>query len=547
MLDLPSALPTDSSFFVHILNTAHMGIATLQPIKDENQVIIDFTVTYVNDSARNILGYVCNRDMEEADSFTVLFPNARKTGFLDIMIHVFQTGKTYTNPELAYRRSGRTSWYDIQVSRYEQTLAAMIIDVSGRKQAQLAYGRQVEFLDGLLTSSTSGIIAYDAVRAPHSDPNLPLSQAYEQGHIQDFSAVFFNEAFPHIVNEPAEQIRARLLSERISPATFSELMPYFAELMKSGRSLKHERYFPHLGKWLAVSGTGLPNGFSLILDDISARKEAESVQQYQAQELQSLNQELLRSNENLLEFSYVASHDLQEPLRKIRQFGSILEETHGEHLGEQGLGLLSRMQSAADRMSTLIRDLLDYSRLSRQSSITHNLDLNELLGGVLTALELEIADKKAVVTVEPLGRLSGNATQLAQAFQNLVSNALKFAKPGQPPYITIRSQTVGVHELPEEFLPSASEVSYCSIQVSDNGIGFEPAQAERIFGAFQRLHSKSAYPGTGIGLAIVKKVVENHCGFITAHSKPGDGASFMLYLPTVQREPIATGPLPISS
>lgn len=532
MIELPRSLPTDSTFFAHILNTAHMGIATLLPVVDEHQQVVDFTVTYVNESARTILGYVCNREMDQSISFTELFPNAKNSGFFGRLVNTFHTGKVYADPELAHRRNGETRWYDIQISRYEHMLATMIIDVTARKQAQLAYGRQVEFLDGLLTTSSSGIIVYDAVRAPATNPALSLKEACEAGCIQDLKAVFFNEAFVQIVNEPAEQIRNLRLSERLAPTAFAELMPYFIDLMKSGRSLKHERFFAHLDKWLAVSGTGLPNGFALILDDISARKEAEAIQRYQAQELQALNQELLRSNENLMEFSYVASHDLQEPLRKIRQFGSMLDEQYGELLGDSGSGLLNRMQSAADRMSALIRDLLDYSRLSRQPDTANQLDLNELVGGVLTALELEIADKKAEIRVEPLGKIAGNATQLSQAFQNLLTNALKFAKPGQAPSIIIYSKPVSLSELPADFEPPSHHTTFCALHVTDKGIGFDQDQADRIFGAFQRLHNKSAYPGTGIGLAIVKKVVENHGGCITAHSQPGEGATFIIYLPT---------------
>jgi signal transduction histidine kinase len=536
MIELPSTLPTESAFFTHVLNTAHMGIATLQPVVDSEQQVVDFTVTYVNESAHTILGNACNHDLRHPVSFTELFPQSKSSGFHDSLTNVFRTGRIYANPELIYTRQGKTSWYDIHISRYEHTLAVMIIDVTERKQAQLAYQRQVEFLDGLLTTSSSGIIVYDAIRTPSSNPRLPLKQACEDGEIQDLQAVFFNAAFEQIVSEPAEKIRNRSLLERVGQSTYSELIPYFTELMKSGTSLKHERYFPHLGKWLAVSGTGLPNGFALILDDVTARKEAESVQHYQAQELHTLNQELLRSNENLMEFSYVASHDLQEPLRKIRQFGSMMEDRYGEVLGEEGTGLLHRMQSAADRMSALIRDLLDYSRLSRQHNVSDQLDLNELVSGVMTALELEIAEKKAIVTIGPLGKIIGNSTQLAQAFQNLLTNALKFAKPGQPPLISISSKSVDLSQLPYGFQPTNNQHQFCALEVVDKGIGFDQTQADRIFGAFQRLHTKSTYPGTGIGLAIVKKVVENHGGCITAQSQPGQGASFIIYLPTTDNE-----------
>lgn len=241
--------------------------------------------------------------------------------------------------------------------------------------------------------------------------------------------------------------------------------------------------------------------------------------------------ELQRSNESLSMFASMASHDLQEPLRKIQQFGDLLLGQHGTQLGESGCDLVTRMQAASVRMSALIRDLLDYARLSRQAQPFQPVDLNPLVEGVLGALEMVVVETGALIEVGPLATLPGDATQLAQLFQNLISNAIKFAKPGQMPQIRLRSEPRSRQQLPEGFRSWAADQQYCLILVSDEGIGFAPSQAERIFGAFQRLHGKSQYPGTGIGLAIVKKVVEQHKGFIEAESSPGQGATFLVYLP----------------
>jgi signal transduction histidine kinase len=151
---------------------------------------------------------------------------------------------------------------------------------------------------------------------------------------------------------------------------------------------------------------------------------------------------------------------------------------------------------------------------------------------VLTALELTVGEKGALIEVDHLGTLIGDATQLAQLFQNLLINALKFSKSHVPPHIRVSSQMVNVAHLPERFQPPGSQESFCAIWVTDNGIGFDPEQAERIFGTFQRLHGKSQYPGIGIGLAIAKKVVANHGGYIMAESQVGQGATFTIYLPT---------------
>lgn len=241
--------------------------------------------------------------------------------------------------------------------------------------------------------------------------------------------------------------------------------------------------------------------------------------------------ELKHTNQNLQEFAYIASHDLQEPLRKIISFGSILKNTYAPLLGDAGTNLIDRMESASLRMSTLINDLLAYSRLTTQTQPLQPQDLGRLVRVVVDDLDMMIRDKEAVVEIDQLVTLPGDETQLAQLFHNLLTNALKFTKHNVRPQIRISSETIDRTALPTGSKQSQSHQTYALIRVEDNGIGFDPAQGERIFGTFQRLHGKGQYPGTGIGLAIVKKVVENHAGHILAAGRPGEGATFSIYLP----------------
>lgn len=250
------------------------------------------------------------------------------------------------------------------------------------------------------------------------------------------------------------------------------------------------------------------------------------------QALQEKNQELVHRNAELAAFSYVASHDLQEPLRKIQAFGDRLKTTYAPNLDEEGADIVERMVLAARRMSMLIRDLLDYSRLTLRPDSRCPQSLTELIGVVLNELEIGIQESGALIQVGELDTIPGDASQLMQLFQNLLSNAIKFIKPGITPHIRVESRRVSNAELPEAFLPIATQAEYCLIEVIDNGIGFDAHQAERIFGTFQRLHGHGKYPGTGIGLAIAKKIVENHRGYIMAKSQPGRGATFSVYLPT---------------
>ena len=246
--------------------------------------------------------------------------------------------------------------------------------------------------------------------------------------------------------------------------------------------------------------------------------------------LQLANFDLQRSNENLERFAYVASHDLQEPLRKIRSFGDILQSTYGSQLGE-GVDFLNRMQTAADRMSVLIRDLLTFSRIRTQRETFAPVNLNKVIRGVLGDLELAIQEAGARVELDELPTVSGDAPQLRQLFQNLIANALKFHHPDLPPRICLSSQLLSATDLPKTIQPNSSASQFYAISVADNGIGFDEKYTDRIFQVFQRLHGRSRYSGTGIGLAIVQKVADNHNGAIAVASQPGQGATFTVYLP----------------
>lgn len=255
-------------------------------------------------------------------------------------------------------------------------------------------------------------------------------------------------------------------------------------------------------------------------------------------ELRQANLDLQRSNDNLQTFAYIASHDLQEPLRKIQQFGDLLGSRLTDSVGVEERTYLERMQQSASRMSTLIRDLLSYSRLGTQRSTAGPVRLNELMQDELDILELLIVQTRAQIVVDPLPVVLGEASQLSQLFQNLLTNALKFHRPNLAPDIHISSQVVAAQQLPESQGLSQQVQFYHRIAVSDKGIGFDEKYLDRIFGVFQRLHSRGEYGGTGIGLAICARVVNNHGGVLTAQSQPGQGATFLVYLPLLDTEPI---------
>lgn len=243
-------------------------------------------------------------------------------------------------------------------------------------------------------------------------------------------------------------------------------------------------------------------------------------------------QELARSNAELQQFASVASHDLQEPLRKIQAFGNRLKAICGEQLTAQGQDYLERMQSAAQRMQALIDDLLTLSRITTRGQPFVIVDLNLIVQEVLSDLELQIQQSNGDVEVGEMPTIEADAVQMRQLLQNLIGNALKFHRPEQPPTVKIYSQLLNQEQQPTD---SQENATACRIFVADNGIGFDEKYLDRIFNVFQRLHSRSEYEGTGMGLAICRKIAERHGGSITANSKLGQGSKFIITIPIKQR------------
>lgn len=270
-------------------------------------------------------------------------------------------------------------------------------------------------------------------------------------------------------------------------------------------------------------------GFSKVTRDLTERKATEEALKTTATELAEKNQELESMNQELASFAYVSSHDLQEPLRKIQTFASRIVETERENLSPKGKDYFIRMQNAALRMQTLIEDLLAYSRTNTSDKTFEPIDLNKLLAEVKTELRETIDEKKAIIESERLPSLHAIRFQFNQLLTNLLSNALKFSKADQRPHIRITTQVVPGAKIKHH--AAHPRKNYHHLSVIDNGIGFEPEHSQKIFEVFQRLHGRSEYSGTGIGLAICKKIAENHGGFITAESEPDKGATFHLYIP----------------
>jgi PAS domain S-box-containing protein len=305
-----------------------------------------------------------------------------------------------------------------------------------------------------------------------------------------------------------------------------EFCPH-TQTLRDGKEHVVEVHEERLGGDFLVSVTplfdeqGVMIGTVHVARDITDRKRMEVELRRSRDELETKVQErtaeLQRSNQALLDFAFIASHDLQEPLRKVMSFGNLLRQRYTDSLGQIGNDYLNRMLNGTQRMQSLLKGLLQYSRVTTSPGPFRDVDLYKIVREVLSDLEIKIKTTGGEVKVRELPTIKADSTQMRHLFQNLVGNALKFHKEGEKPVIEIWS---------------AATDEGLQIIIEDNGIGFEEQHVERIFAPFQRLHGKSSqYEGTGMGLAICKKIVERHGGSITAKSTPGEGACFIVFLP----------------
>ncbi|HEX7976902.1 MAG TPA: ATP-binding protein, partial [Anaerolineales bacterium] len=267
--------------------------------------------------------------------------------------------------------------------------------------------------------------------------------------------------------------------------------------------------------------SGRPLFWQGVWSDITLAKQAQA-------NLQNYSTALELSNRDLQDFAYVASHDLQEPLRKIQAFGERLDQRYQAQLGAEGQEYLQRMRSSASRMQTLINDLLAYSRVATQARPFEPVDLNQVAADVTVDLEERIRSTGGRVELGELPVIQADPLQMRQLFQNLIGNALKYRRPEAAPLVRVQAQPIADGP--------ASPGEWVQIRVEDNGIGFDEKYLDRIFKPFQRLHSRGDYEGSGIGLAICTRIVERHHGQLTARSAPGQGATFIVTLPVKQKQ-----------
>jgi len=491
-----------------ILNNSLDGWYTLDAVLDEKQEVTDFIFTRVNKQFLRLSGL--SEEQVIGKTLLALFPATNAIGTFERYKEVYLTGISKRG-QSHYTAGNFDAWYDSVVAKLgERSLLVTFADVTELNVKARELERKNYILDNVFTHSSNGISFGRVIRN-------------EEGRIVDGKPIMANAAAMHLVGIP-EELYFSKTSVELEPNIVNT--PYFQKIihtMDTGEPSLVEYQLESTGRWIEISLSRMDRDHLIIIfTDVTEIKEIEL-------QKERLIEELKRANVALKYFTRAASHDLKEPLRKVHFFTEELHQVLEGKMNEGEKKLMEKVRGANRRMMLLVEDLLSYADISYGTHELKEVELNEVVEDVLSDLELVIQQKGTTIEIEKLPVVKGYGRQLGQLFQNLISNALNYSKPDEQSVITITAKEINKEDVPAHFIPGSEH--YYLLQVKDNGIGFNQKHAEKIFDAFTRLHSKEKYSGTGIGLSIVKKVAENHRGFVYAESEEGKGATFSVLLP----------------
>ncbi len=494
----------------------------------------NLTITMANDAMVRLWGKdnsVVGKPLAEA------LPELQGQPFLDLLDKVYTTGVVYHTPEqranLVVDGALQSFYFNFTYKplfdSYGKVYAIlnMAVDITEQVTAREAERNIEERLHTAVELAELGTWSLD----PQTGITT-LSERMQQWFGIDEDTPSLEQDISSV--HPKDQNRVRLSIERaLQPDSHGE---YDEEYTVINRKTGEERVLHAKGK-VVFDEEGRPVRMTGKAQDVTlqlaTQRELEKLVDRQTQELQTAMADLERVNANLEQYAYVASHDLQEPLRKIRMFTDILQSKSSEELSQESKSYLDRISAAAGRMSTLVKEILAFSKLRRKEEDFVDTDLNKIIEDIRGDFEMAIAEKHIEFVADRLPNVVGIPVQMNQLFYNLVGNAVKFSHFTPGSYIHITCKTLTPQEVLHYPQLNASW-PYCEIIVRDNGIGFDPVFAEQIFIMFRRLNTREAYPGTGIGLALCKKIMLNHSGDIFAHGIEGEGASFHILLPTAR-------------
>lgn len=492
-----------------VLDSSLNGIMAFRSIRSEAGEIVDFEwiisnaigAAVINSTEKNLVG----------KKLLEVMPEQMHNGFFEIYREVVETGKTAQFENL-FQTLANDNWFLVTAVKLDDGFVITFSDITSQRLHLIQQEEREFLLREAEDIANMGSWSYDFKnrRMVWSDG---LFKIYKQSKSQ------FNpqwESFMEFIyEEDKPEIREKL--NRVLSLKDNFKLNFQALV---GDQLK---YFTMRGR-PRVDVAGNFSGFFGTVEDVTEER-------INALRLKQQADDLKRSNEDLEQFAYVASHDLQEPLRKIRAFGDRLKSRYINQLDKTGTDYIIRMQKAAVRMQNLIEDLLSFSRVSQRTSVFEEVNLNRVVKECLEDLEIQIEQSKATIEVSLLPVVQGDENQVKRLFQNLLSNAIKFHHPDRHPVIQMTVAKVNGESAEKECNTSLRRSLYHRIVVKDNGIGFDQKFAEKIFSIFHRLHGVTEYEGTGIGLAICRKIATNHEGYIIAKSMEQVGAEFILFLP----------------
>ncbi len=506
--DLKQSEERYRSLFNNMLN----GFARHKVIFDSHDRAVDFIYLDVNDTFEKITGL--KKSCLIGRKVTEVIPGIKNDSadWIGRYGRVSITGKSerFENFSESLQR-----WYSIHVFSTEKGYFTTIFeDITEKKLADQAMIEEQDRLETSVEQRNRELSRANELLTAIID-NMPVMLCLfdSEGHVQ-----LINKEFKNLTGWGFEDTEnsAILKSGKGEKESYRHIISYIKEIPPGWNDFFLKK---REGEDLATSWASalLSDGSIIAIGiDLTDRNKMEM-------KLLNYTEQLEISNRDLEEFAYIASHDLQEPLRKIRTFGDLLSSRSCDALNETGRDYIERMQNASLRMQNLIDSLLTYSRISTREKDIIMVDLNKAVSSALSNLDLRIEEKKAKIEFDNLPEIEADRIQMVQLFQNLIGNSLKFNRENLPPVIRIYADRSSENNL--------ANIPLWHINIEDNGLGFEEKYVDQIFGPFQRLHGRGAYEGVGMGLAICKKIVARHKGRLTATSIPGKGTTFTVTLP----------------
>ena len=490
-----------------VLDNSLSGIMAFRAIRGADGRIEDFEWTLANAVSEKMLAL--ERNTLVGKRMLKTYPKTRDEESWAIYNNVVETGQPAQFEK--FQPAANNSWLHVTAVKFEDGFVVTVTDITRQKSQRILLEER-----GLLLNEAEHLAKMGSWRWTERNDELIWSDGLYSmlGKKRDAYRPTWQSFLENVCAED------RLLVE-----------DFVREVKVSRKRLEIEYRIEEQGALRYLSLAAQPTSSAWDANDVLGALIDITDRKLYENRLEKYTEELQRSNEDLEQFAYVASHDLQEPLRKIRAFGDRLGAKYASKLEGQGVDYIQRMQSAAARMQTLIEDLLSFSRVSRVVAMPEVLDMSRVLREVIDDLDAQVRREEAAVRIGIVPPILGDRAQIKRLFQNIISNGIKFHKPDEKPVVEIRGHKEKSTLLNARYDLSLTDPEYVIVTVKDNGIGFDEKYTEKIFTLFHRLHGRNEYEGTGIGLSICRKIVNNHKGFITAHSTENVGSEFIIILP----------------